>query len=64
MRGARGGQSGPPPTSPEKSQNIGFLRNTGPDTLKNHKDTKQAFHVGPSSARQRFAGGPMTVRFL
>ena len=34
-------------------QNIGFLRNTGPDTLKNHKDTKPAFNVGPSSVHQR-----------
>ena len=49
---------------PEKSQKyIGFLTNTGPDSLKNHKDTKPTYNVGPSSARQqnvnwRFAGGP------
>ena len=36
-------------------QNIGFLSNTDPDPLKNHKTTKQAFNVGPSSARQRNA---------
>ena len=42
----------PPPHPPEKSQNIGFLSNTGPDPLKNHKATKPAFNVGPSSARQ------------
>ena len=42
-------------TTPEKSQNIGFLSNAGPDPLKNHKATKPAFNVGPSSARQRNA---------
>ena len=42
-------------TPPEKSQKIGFLSNTGPDPLKNHKATKPAFTVGPSSARQRNA---------
>ena len=47
--GGRG--SGPP----EKSQNIGFLSNTGQDPLKNHKATKPAFNVWPSSARQRNA---------
>ena len=31
----RGRGSGPPPPPPEKSQNIGFLSNTGPDPLKN-----------------------------
>ena len=39
---------------PEKSQNIGFLSNTGPDPLKNYK-SKLEFNVGPSSARQRNA---------
>ena len=34
---------------------IGFPSNTGPDPLKNHKATKPAFNVGPSSARQRNA---------
>ena len=32
--------------TPEKSQNIGFLSNTGQDPLKNHKATKPAFNVG------------------
>ena len=32
---------------------IGFLSNTCPDPLNNHKATKSAFNVGPSSARQR-----------
>ena len=49
-----GGTRGPGPP-PEKSQKIKFLRNPGPDPLKNHKATKQAFNVGPSSARQRNA---------
>ena len=39
----------------KKSQNIGFLSNTGPDPLKNHKATKPAFTVRPSLARQRKA---------
>ena len=39
-------------TPPEKSQNIGFLSNTGLDSLENHKATKPAFNSGPLSARQ------------
>ena len=35
--------------------NICFHSNTGPDPLKNHKATKLAFNVGPSSVRQRNA---------
>ena len=42
--------SGPPPPL-ENYKNIGFLSNTGPDPLKNHKATKQAFNVGPLIAR-------------
>ena len=35
------------PTSPlENHKNIGFLGNTGPDPLKNHKAIKAAFNVG------------------
>ena len=45
------GAGGPDPP-PEKSQNIGFLTNSDPDPLKNHKATEPAFNVGPSSARQ------------
>ena len=45
-RGA-GGPDPPPPPPPEKSQNIGFLRNTGPGPMNNHKATKLAFNVGP-----------------
>ena len=50
-------------------KNKGFLGNNGPDPLKNHKATKPAFNVGPSSARLRNAkcvswwvdNGPLTV---
>ena len=45
-----GGQGSGPPLKNHK--NIGFLSNTGPDPLKNHKTTKPAFNVWPSSARQ------------
>ena len=74
MGESRGGQgSGPPPPPPEKSQNIEFLCNTGPDPQKNYIATKPAFNVGPSSARQRHAismfafqwrvaGGPMMAQ--
>ena len=41
-----------PPSPPERSQNKGFLSNTGPDPPKNHKATKPAFNVGPSSTCQ------------
>ena len=64
MRGSRGGQGVPIPPPPEKSQNIRFLSNTGPDTLKNHKATKPAFNVGPSSAfLWRADDGPPLVLF-
>ena len=46
MGGSRGGDRGS--GFPEKSQNIGYLSNTGPDPLKNHKATKPAFNVVPS----------------
>ena len=45
-----------PPPPPEKSQKYRvFLCNTGPDPPKNHKATKPAFYVEPSSASQRNA---------
>ena len=53
QRGGGGGTGGT--GSPEKSQNKEFLSNTGPDPLKNHKASKPAFNIGPSSARQRNA---------
>ena len=37
----------------ENHKNIGFFSNTGLDPLKNHKVTKLAFNVGPSSACQQ-----------
>ena len=36
-------------------KNIGFLSNTGPDPLKNHKATKPAFNFRPSLAHQQNA---------
>ena len=47
--GGGGGAGGPDPVKNHK--NIGFSSNTCVDSLKNHKATKQAFNVGPSSAR-------------
>ena len=47
------GTGGPDP--PLKNHKKGFLSNTGPDPLKNHRATKPAFNVGPSKARQRNA---------
>ena len=43
--------------SPENQKAIEFLCKTGPDPLKNHKATRPAFNVRPSSVRQR--NGPM-----
>ena len=58
MHGSRGGRTGGGVlkgirTPPVKSQKIKFLSKTGPDPLKNHKNTKPAFNVGSSSVRQR-----------
>ena len=52
-----GGGAGGPDPPPEKSQNIGFLSNTGADPLKNTKLSSKCkhFNVGPSSARPRNA---------
>ena len=56
QEGGGGGVRGSGLPSPEKyNQNIGSLINTGPDIPKNHKATKPAFNVGPSSVRQRNA---------
>ena len=52
MRGSRREDRSCPP---EKLQIIEFLGITGSDPLKNHKDTKPAFDLGPLSARQRNA---------
>ena len=51
MRGSRGGGV----SDPRPREKLGFLSNTGPDPLKNHKATKPAFNVGLLSARQRIA---------
>ena len=65
--GGGGGRGSGPPLKNHK--NIGFLSNTGPDPLKNHKATKPAFSVVPLSAHQRnailwrLAGGPMIACF-
>ena len=65
MRGFRGGGGwGSRPL--ENLKIIGFLWNTGPDPLENHKATS---NVMPSSARLRnaikwrFAGGLMMAHF-
>ena len=61
MDGSRGGigvRYTPPP--PKNHKNIGFLSNTGPDSLKNHTATKPAFNVGPSSPFHHYKnGGPL-----
>ena len=52
-RGGGGGGGGQGVQTPWKiKKNIGFLSNTGPDPLNNHKATMPAFNVGPPSARQ------------
>ena len=48
MRESRGGQGVLTPTPLKNHRAIGFLSNTGPDLLKNHKTTKPAFNVGQS----------------
>ena len=57
MGGSRGGQGVRTPF-PEKSHKYRVISNTGLDPLKNHKATKPAFNVGPSSA-----SGPMMALF-
>ena len=51
QEGGGGGQEVQTPLKNHK--NIGFLSNTGPYPLNNHKATKPAFNVGPSLAHQR-----------
>ena len=60
-RGGGGGAGGPDP--PENHKNIGFLSNSGPDSLKNYEATEPALNIGPSSARQRADDGPLIVQF-
>ena len=58
MCGSRGeGAGSPDPLPPEKLQNmIGFLSNTGPDLLKNHKATKPARNIVFVSCRMFLKG--------
>ena len=44
------------------TKNKGFLKNTAPVPPKNHKATKPAFNVWPSSETKRFADGPIMAR--
>ena len=64
-----GGARGPDPPPPWKiTKHIGFLSNTGRDSLKNHKATKPEFHFGDHQAasetpfKWHFAGGPLMTR--
>ena len=67
MRESRGGGGGRGSRAPplEKSQNIGFLSNTGPDPLTNYKAAKPVCNVGPHryASEMQFkwhlAGGPL-----
>ena len=49
------GEPGVRPAPLKNHKNIGFLGNTGPDPMENHKASKPALYVGPPSARQRNA---------
>ena len=51
MGGSRGGWGDRVSGPPKKHKNLGFLSNTGPDPLKNHKATKPAFNIGPPAKR-------------
>ena len=44
-----GGRGSGPTSLLKNHKHIGFLSNTGPDSLKNQKVTKPTFNVGPSS---------------
>ena len=49
-------------------KNLGFLSNTGPEPLKNHKATKPDLMLGhywlASETPWHFAGGPMMARLF
>ena len=64
------GTGGPdPPPPPEKLQNIGSLRITGPDPLKitnlpsQHSMLGHHRHASETPFKWRFAGRPMMTRF-
>ena len=65
IQGVGQGVRTPPP---EKSQNIGFRSNSGPDPLKNYEATEPASmlghhqHASETPFKWRFAGGPMMAR--
>ena len=73
MRESRGRTGGLDTPALENHKAIGFLGNTCPNPLENHKATKPAFNVGTSSTRQlnaslmafRWRGydGPLLVVF-
>ena len=64
MRGSRGAGGPDPHPYPLKNHtNLGFLRNTGPDPLKNQKATKPEFNVGPL-AKCHFNQPPKVCSFL
>ena len=64
MHGSRGGGGGAGVMDPLKNhKNLGFLSNTGPDCLKNHKATKPEFNVSETPFKWHFTGGPMLARF-
>ena len=63
MRGSRGGGgrgSGPPPLANHK--NIGFLSNTGLDSLKNHKFAKPASKPSQHASETPFNGVSLVDR--
>ena len=69
MCGARpGGGGAGDPDLQKNHKNIGFLRNTGPDPLKNHKATEpdsilgRHRHASETPFKWRFAGGPIMAR--
>ena len=53
--GGGGGRGSGPPSPLINHKNIEFLCNADPDPFNNHKATRPAFNVWPSSARQRKA---------
>ena len=58
----KGGRGSGPPRESHKA--IGFLSNTSPDPIENHKVTKPAFNVWPPSVRQgNTDDGPLLVVF-
>ena len=68
--GGGGGGGGQGVWTPLKNhKNVGFLSNTGPDPLKNHKATKpdsmlgRHGHASQTPFEWRFAGGPMMAHF-